>query len=723
MIVLSDRFKDAFKVALAMAITYGIALSMDWEKPFWAGLSVAFCSLATTGESLNRGVHRAVGTFLAGVATLTLVALFPQDRWPFLLAMSGFIALCTYRLSGGSRFAFIWFNAGFNVPIVAMLGGNVGLNSFDVIVLRVQETALGVVVYSLVALLVWPRRGGADFEKTVRSVCDAQRRLFGLYLKAISGVRDDSSAERLRAELTGHMTGLGERLEGAVYDSDEIWEVRHAWRRCLDELSALNTAMEHWRLGFDELEGLDLQRLMPGLPAFDAELETRFAAMEDMLARQSPPQEPGVVDLRLDREQLRALSHFQRAAVLLCRDQLGRIETLTRGLCETISDIRGYGHTKGLTASGTRTPSSAVIDLDRLAATVRQSATLWLTLLMVMFVPAFPNPVGVVALANAFAMVLTMAPHVPAGVLLLPTILASLFAGSLYLFVMPHLSGFGQLSVMIFVATFLIGYVFHQPRAVLAKSMGLCMLVIVIGVENQQSYNFLYFANWFIAGILFVLALMVAWRFPISFRPEDRFEAMLGRFLRSAEFLLSTPDANQHRRGSWLSRWRRAFHLHEVTVLPHRLQAWGRALPPAALGDTHRDLVQSLVTSLQALGERLQLLLETRAAAGSGFLVRELLEDMRDWHAGVQQAFRRLSADPGAVDRTAFRARVDARLAGLEARMEAALDKADEGRVSDEERGSMYRLLGAYRGLSEALVDVSERVTPMDWARLREARF
>ena len=77
------------------------------------------------------------------------------------------------------------------------------------------------------------------------------------------------------------MTGLGERLEGAVYDSDEIWEVRHPWRRCLDEL------------------------------------ETRFAAIEAMLARQSPRQEPGVVDLRLDREQLRARSHFQRAAVRL----------------------------------------------------------------------------------------------------------------------------------------------------------------------------------------------------------------------------------------------------------------------------------------------------------------------------------------------------------------------------------------------------------------------
>jgi hypothetical protein len=31
--VVLNRFKYSFKVALAMVIAYGIALSMDWEKP------------------------------------------------------------------------------------------------------------------------------------------------------------------------------------------------------------------------------------------------------------------------------------------------------------------------------------------------------------------------------------------------------------------------------------------------------------------------------------------------------------------------------------------------------------------------------------------------------------------------------------------------------------------------------------------------------------------
>jgi len=604
-----------------------------------------------------------------------------------------------------------------------MLGGNVGLNSFDVIVLRVQETTLGVVVYTLVALLVWPRRGGVAFEESVRTVCNAHHQLFGRYFRSMTGTPDDGGAERLRAQVARQLAGLGERLEGAVYDSDEIWEARRAWRRLVPELSALSKSLERWRLGFDEIRDLDLQRFMPALPAFVAELDTRFAAIEGMLAGNPPPPQPRAVELRLERDQLRALSHFQRAAVLLCRDQLAEIDGLTQGLFDTVSDIRGYGCARVPARTATAMSPSAIIDPDRLAGAVRQSAALWLALLMVIFIPAFPNPVGVVALANAFAMVLSMAPHVPAGLLLLPSIFGAVFAGSLYLFVMPHLSGFGELGAMIFAATFLIGYLFHRPQAVLARSMGLCMLVIVIGVENQQSYNFLYFANWFICGIIFVLILMVAWRFPISFRPEDRFLAMLGRFFRSAEFLLSTSRADAGHKTSWLSRWRSAFHCHEVSVLPQRLRAWGAALPPAALGKASRDHVQSLVTNLQVLSDRMRALLEAQPATHSGTLVRELMDDMRDWHAGIQQGLGLLSSDPAAVNPAAFRDRVDARLARLEARVEEVLENTDEAQVSIEERGDMYRLLGAYRGLSEALADFAKQVSPIDWALLREARF
>jgi hypothetical protein len=107
----------------------------------------------------------------------------------------------------------------------------------------------------------------------------------------------------------------------------------------------------------------------------------------------------------------------------------------------------------------------------------------------------------------------------------------------------------------------------------------------------------------------------------------------------------------------------------------------------------------------------------------SDILVRELVADMRDWRLGVKDAFGRLAADPGTLDHTIAGSRLQARLMRLEASVEEALDKAGEAGASAGEVRNMYRLLGAYRGLSEALVDLVHRVSPIDWDRLREARF
>jgi uncharacterized membrane protein YccC len=60
--ILSTKTKEAIKTALAMTIAYGIALSMDWGRPYWAGFAVAMISLATIGQSLNKAALRVLGT-------------------------------------------------------------------------------------------------------------------------------------------------------------------------------------------------------------------------------------------------------------------------------------------------------------------------------------------------------------------------------------------------------------------------------------------------------------------------------------------------------------------------------------------------------------------------------------------------------------------------------------------------------------------------------------
>jgi hypothetical protein len=70
-----------------------------------------------------------------------------------------------------------------------------------------------------------------------------------------------------------------------------------------------------------------------------------------------------------------------------------------------------------------------------------------------------------------------------------------------------------------------------------------------------------------------------------------------------------------------------------------------------------------------------------------------------------------------------LRARLDAFLVRLEARTQEVIDKIDETGVSAEESGNMYRLLGAHRGVSEALVNLASKTVGIDWTRLREPSF
>ena len=57
------------------------------------------------------------GNAVHGTAGLALLGLFPQDRWTFLIAMSLFVAFCTYMMGSTTRWYF-WFIAGITVPIV-----------------------------------------------------------------------------------------------------------------------------------------------------------------------------------------------------------------------------------------------------------------------------------------------------------------------------------------------------------------------------------------------------------------------------------------------------------------------------------------------------------------------------------------------------------------------------------------------------------------------------
>ena len=119
----------------------------------------------------------------------------------------------------------------------------------------------------------------------------------------------------------------------------------------------------------------------------------------------------------------------------------------------------------------------------------------------------------------------------------------------------------------------------------------------------------------------------------------------------------------------------------------------------------------------------MQALVESRNNPQAGFLVQQLLEDIRAWRLRVQATFQKLSVDPTTGEHEVFRTRLDEITGHLEARTQDVLDKTADGQLSDQDAENFYCLLGAYRGVSDALVDYAENANVIDWSRWREERF
>jgi uncharacterized membrane protein YccC len=315
---------------------------MEFEEPQWAGFAVAMISLDTAGQSLNKAALRMTGTLVAGVAALVFIGLFPQQRWAMMLALTPYIGFCTYMLTGKKR-PYFWFVCGFVCLMIMVHGGVESANAFQFAVARVEETALGILVYSLFSVFLWPRTSRGDLDTASRKLFDTQLRLYRAYRGLLAGRGRDEDSRPLRLQEAQCLSQLGQAMNAAETDAYEVWELRHTWRRVFQQSTVLLETLERWRVSLPEIQGLDLARLLPGLDALLVELERRFEQIERMLAGREAATLPQTVELALAQSEVHALSQFQQAAVVLFLTQLQKLDEVSLALFECVREIKGSG--------------------------------------------------------------------------------------------------------------------------------------------------------------------------------------------------------------------------------------------------------------------------------------------------------------------------------------------------------------------------------------------
>ncbi|NOQ77186.1 MAG: hypothetical protein GQ475_05265 [Methylococcaceae bacterium] len=719
--MLSFRTKESIKTALALTIAYGIALSQDWNSPLWAGFAVIFVSLSTSGQSFNKSALRMVGAFAAGAASLTLIALFPQDRWGFMLGLSVYIGFCTYMMNT-DKYQYFWFSAGYVCIIIVLESGPNPVHAFDLAILRIQETTLGILVYSIITALLWRSNSVDKFHTLTQQLHQSQRQLYQAYFALMQGRGDSLEAKKLLSQVMQQQAQFEVLRAAAETDSYKVDEIKHLWRLYQSQLYDLHILLERWHDNFYIIHTLDIAKIIPELDEFNQEIEQRLTQLEALLNGQSPARPAQAIQLHIDENSANQLSAFQQAAVLLTHTHLGELEQLTHALYQNLADIKGFAEQPN-TIQHPQTPSAKPsLDIERCAGVLQVMASLWLAYLIFIYVDAVPGGIVLVIFSGVLGMVLSANPAMLVASMVTPFMLSLVMAGLVYTFWMPHLTSFIGLGSLLFITTFIICYLYSTPQQGLGRAAGLSMIVTILGIENQQTYNILAVYNWILAfSIIFVILFIVAY-VPFPPRPERAFLRLLKRFFQRSEFLMTSQFSGQQPTRSFWARKRLDFYLQDLRTLPNKIEQRSRLINIEQVGVSSEQL-QSMNAAIQMLSLRLQFLLEARANPQSQLLLDELLADGHVWRARLQEVFQSLADYPALSNHAKWQQQMTETMALFELRITRLLNQTNDVPLSREDKENFYYLLGAYQGVSDATLEYSSYARLINWEQWNEARF
>jgi len=224
-------------------------------------------------------------------------------------------------------------------------------------------------------------------------------------------------------------------------------------------------------------------------------------------------------------------------------------------------------------------------------------------------------------------------------------VLGTVLAGIPYLFIMPHLSSYAELGLMIFGGCFAIGYLAPKMKTGL-----LAMFLRFISVQNEQTYSFLAWADG-LTMIVLASALVIAIAYiPTSPRPEKVFLRLYRRFYRHSGFLISGLASDGQRLKGITGRWRAVFYRNDLLELPGKLAACGGKIDYRVLPATTLEQVQDLVSSLYVLAFRIKELVEAGAHPQAELVRERLRDDLQSWHQVIAARFERRGVQESVSD-------------------------------------------------------------------------
>ena len=188
----------SLKTFAAAMLAFSIALWLDMPRPYWAMASVYITSHALTGATHSKAVYRILGTLIGAAGTIVLIPNLVDAPELLSLAIALWVGICLYlSLIDGTPRSYVFMLAGYTVALIGFPVVSAPQLTFDIVVSRVQEIALGIICASVVSMLVLPRSVASAIAKESDAWLASARQL-GVDVLTGRGSNGERDSERLR---------------------------------------------------------------------------------------------------------------------------------------------------------------------------------------------------------------------------------------------------------------------------------------------------------------------------------------------------------------------------------------------------------------------------------------------------------------------------------------------------------------------------------------------
>ncbi len=521
---------------------------MDWGYTHYGAYAIIFCSLGTTGASVEKGLMRFVGTCVGILVGFAMIGLIGDNRWLMMAVMSVYLVIIGWGIQT-SRYTYAWYVGGF-VPLVVWASNYPHFDStFAFGVNRWLETVAGIVSYSVVDVLFWPRSSGRSLHQNAAPLWGQVAELFAESRRQLTQPHIEN-IEPLRAEIASRYATVDFDMQQALLDTPHVANHKHEWDLLRQDGGTLVSHLDMWRESAIDCRDLPIIDVLPGLDATMNRIERRlgkFRQLWDLTLRDDlrwfrsrhPLRELHGSDLEVadidpiapDEESLAALPRAEQVVVRNFIFRLDLLDQDTNRVMRRLRVLAGLDSRKAtmdLAASQIEPPlQPRPWDVDRFLRALFPALSFIGAYFFWIYVQP-PTGVQQVSMTGTLALMILREPTNPAVMAILFTLTILVCVAPIVWLLMPALSSPESLLALIFIYTFFFSYL--GGRSPILKIAPLATFATMAQISNSQHYSFQGTTNGALMMLLTAPPMTISWYMLTPMRPEQALRRTVQRF-------------------------------------------------------------------------------------------------------------------------------------------------------------------------------------------------